>query len=35
MNDWGPKQTVELVCKDCGEKMDVELPLNPVSFFTE
>lgn len=35
MNEWGPKQTVELTCKDCGEKMNVELPLNPVSFFTE
>lgn len=35
MNDWGPAQTSKLTCKDCGEVMDVELPLNPVSFFTE
>lgn len=35
MNDWGPAQTAELKCKDCGETMTVELPLNPVSFFTE
>lgn len=35
LNDWGPEQVVELTCKDCGGKMKVELPLNPVSFFTE
>ena len=35
MNDWGPAQTTPLKCKDCGEEMIVELPLNPVSFFTE
>lgn len=35
LNDWGPDQIVTLKCKDCGENMKVELPLNPVSFFTE
>lgn len=35
LNDWGPDQVVTLKCKDCGEDMRVELPLNPVSFFTE
>lgn len=34
-NHWGPASTVNLVCKDCGEKMEVDLPLNPVNFFTE
>lgn len=34
-NLWGPASTVKLVCKDCGEEMEVDLPLNPVSFFTE
>lgn len=34
-NDWGPAQTTTLKCKDCGEDMTVELPLNPISFFTE
>jgi hypothetical protein len=34
-NDWGPAQTTTLVCKDCGGDMTVELPLNPISFFTE
>jgi len=35
LNTWGPDQVVTLKCKDCGEDMRVELPLNPVSFFTE
>lgn len=34
-NDWGPPRTTKLKCKDCGEEMEVELPLNPISFFTE
>jgi hypothetical protein len=34
-NDWGPQQTVPIKCKDCEETFDVELPLNPISFFTE
>lgn len=34
-NSWGPQQTVTLKCKDCGKDMPVELPLNPISFFTE
>ncbi len=35
LNDWGPDQVVTIKCKDCGEDMRVELPMNPVSFFTE
>jgi hypothetical protein len=35
LNDWGPEQITTLKCKDCGEEMKVELPMNPVSFFTE
>lgn len=34
-NEWGPAQTTVLKCKDCGEDMTIELPLNPISFFTE
>jgi hypothetical protein len=34
-NEWGPAASHALKCKDCGEMMDVELPLNPISFFTE
>lgn len=35
VNDWGPDVSWELTCKDCGEKFSVDIPLNPVSFFTE
>jgi len=35
MNGWGPNGTTNLKCKDCGTEMEVELPLNPISFFTE
>ncbi|WP_407306665.1 hypothetical protein [Acinetobacter sp.] len=34
-NEWGPDQTVTLTCKDCRKEMPVDLPLNPISFFTE
>lgn len=34
-NDWGPDQTTKLKCRDCGGEMTVDLPLNPISFFTE
>lgn len=34
-NEWGPSSSSKLTCKDCGAKFDVELPLNPISFFTE
>jgi len=34
-NEWGPNQNVDLKCKDCGNTFNVELPLNPISFFTE
>lgn len=34
-NNWGPEQTVNICCKDCGAYMPVDLPLNPISFFTE
>lgn len=34
INDWGLDLTVKLHCKDCGEVFDVELPINPISFFS-
>ena len=34
-NHWGPSQTTILKCRDCGEDMNIELPLNPISFFAE
>lgn len=35
MNEWGPSQTTKITCKDCNAEVEVELPLNPISFFTE
>jgi len=35
LNQWGPSTKTSLVCRDCKEKMEIELPLNPVSFFSE
>lgn len=34
-SEWGPAQTVFLKCRDCGQEMEVELPINPQSFFSE
>jgi hypothetical protein len=34
-NEWGPNSTVTLTCKDCQGEMPVDLPLSPVSFFSE
>lgn len=31
--DWGPDFVVDVKCKDCGEQIDLSLPLNPISFF--
>lgn len=35
INDWGVDMGWEVTCADCGEKFTVELPINPVDFFTE
>ena len=35
INDWGPNLKWTCKCKDCGADFDVEIPINPVSFFTE
>lgn len=35
VNDWGPSLTWVCKCSDCGEQFKVEIPINPVSFFTE
>lgn len=34
-SDWGPDSVTTCVCKDCGKEFKAELPLNPISFFTE
>jgi hypothetical protein len=35
INDWGSNLTWKCKCRDCGEEFAVEIPINPVSFFTE
>lgn len=35
INEWGPNLKWTTKCRDCGEDFTVELPINPVSFFTE
>jgi len=35
INDWGPDLRWKCVCKDCTKEFEVEIPINPVSFFTE
>lgn len=34
-NEWGPTQVVDMTCRDCGNEMKIELPMNPQNFFTE
>ena len=33
-SSWGPDFETTVVCKDCGEQLEVTAPLNPVAFFT-
>lgn len=35
VNEWGPDLKWTCKCRDCGEEFEVEIPINPVSFFTE
>jgi hypothetical protein len=35
INDWGINTIEQIACKDCGEMVSVDIPLNPISFFTE
>jgi hypothetical protein len=34
-NEWGPKFEQEIMCRDCGKPMTVDLPVNPINFFSE
>jgi hypothetical protein len=34
-SDWGPNLKWTCECKDCKQNFEIELPINPVSFFTE
>lgn len=31
---WGPDFVVHTTCKDCGEALEIQAPMNPISFFT-
>jgi len=35
IEDWGPDMNTTIKCKDCHEEFTVEIPLNPISFFTD
>ena len=35
VNHWGPSMRWKGKCRDCDHEFEVELPINPVSFFTE
>jgi hypothetical protein len=35
VNSWGSDHHTTCKCKDCGAEFTVEVPINPVSFFTE
>lgn len=35
INEWGPDVSWTCKCRDCGEEFKVDIPINPVSFFTE
>lgn len=35
ISDWGPNLKWTCKCKDCQQDFEIELPINPVSFFTE
>lgn len=34
ISDWGTDFTHKIKCKDCGETIDLPMPVNPVTFFT-
>jgi hypothetical protein len=31
--DWGANTLRTVTCKDCGETMEVDVPINPINFF--
>lgn len=34
-SEWGAELKTKCTCKDCGEQFEVEIPINPITFFTE
>lgn len=35
LNKWGPKTETKIICRDCKTEMDVDIPINPINFFSE
>lgn len=35
LNDWGPSTKYDLICKDCSKTNSIDIPLNPINFFSE
>lgn len=33
-SDWGMEYTTKITCQDCGEEIEINVPSNPISFFT-
>ena len=33
-SDWGPSFMFKSKCKDCGDEIEINAPINPISFFT-
>lgn len=33
IGDWGPTYNTTITCKDCGEKVELNVPVNPINFF--
>lgn len=34
INDWGPDLSTQLRCRDCNDVFTIDIPINPVSFFS-
>lgn len=34
-DDWGPATTAKIECEDCGETIDINIPINPLTFFLD
>lgn len=34
ISEWGPSSSWSTTCKDCGEEITIDIPLNPIAFFS-
>jgi hypothetical protein len=32
-NNWGPNLDHSVICKDCGQPIEIDIPINPISLF--